>query len=80
MTLEVIDPHGEERGNAALLELCGREAADLPMRVRINHAPPAASIERRPFALSLRQAVGHRIDGGGVMAHAAMAALDFDAL
>src|SRR5437879_2774011 len=52
----------------------------LPMRVRIHQAAPAASIERRPLALRLRQAIGHRIDNGRVMAHAAMAALDFDAL
>ena len=52
----------------------------LPMRVRINQTAPAASIERRPFAFRLRQAIGDGVDGGGVMAHAAMAALDFDAL
>src|SRR6186997_1582877 len=51
----------------------------LPMRIRINQAAPAASIERRPFAFSLRQTIGHRIDRGRMMTHAAMAALDLDA-
>src|SRR5207302_2697109 len=52
----------------------------LPMRVRIDQAAPAASIERRPVSLRLTQAIGHRMADGRVMAHAAMAALDFDAL
>ena len=49
------------------------------MRIRINHAAPAGAIERRPFAFRLRQAIGDRIEGGRVMAHAAMAAFDLDA-
>src|SRR5437016_8635306 len=57
-----------------------RPACALPMRVRIDQAAPAASIERRPLALRLRQAIGHRIDHGVVMAHAAMTALNLDAL
>ena len=52
----------------------------LPMRIRIDQTTPAASVERRPLALRLRQAISDGIDDGGMMAHAAMAALDLDAL
>src|SRR6185437_8118341 len=51
----------------------------LPVRIRIYHAAPAGAVERLPLAFSLREAIGHRIDHGGMMTHAAMAAFDFDA-
>src|SRR5277367_5034431 len=54
-------------------------SADLPARNGIDQAAPAAAVERLPVAFGLREAIGDRIDGGGVMAHAAMAAFDFDA-
>src|SRR5512146_133059 len=50
------------------------------MRVGIDQAAPAAAVERLPGAFGLREAVGDRVDHGGVVAHAAMAALDLDAL
>src|SRR5882757_10290995 len=53
--------------------------AESAVRIRINHAAPAAAIERGPFAFRLRQPVGHCIDRRGMMAHAAMAAFDLDA-
>src|SRR3954447_11994295 len=56
------------------------ERQELPMRIGIDHAAPAAAVERPPLAFLLREAVGDRIDGCGMMAHAAMAALDLDAL
>src|SRR5258705_2706840 len=52
---------------------------ELPVRIRIDQAAPAAAVERGPFAFRLRQTVGHRIDRRGIMAHAAMAAFDLDA-
>src|SRR5882724_2528155 len=52
----------------------------LPVGIRIDQAAPAAAVERRPLAFRLRQAIGDRIDHGGMVAHAAMAALDLDAL
>src|SRR5205807_2470580 len=57
-----------------------RRRSALPMRIGIDQAAPAAAIERLPRAFLLREAVGHRIDRGGVMPHAAMTALDLDAL
>src|SRR5881275_3218818 len=50
------------------------------MRIGIDHATPAAAVERPPLAFLLREAVSHRVDSGGMMPHAAMAALDLDAL
>src|SRR5438270_13674355 len=50
------------------------------VRIRINQAAPAAAVEWRPLAFRLCQAVGDRIDHGRMVAHAAMAALDLDAL
>src|SRR2546430_14473337 len=55
-------------------------AKRLTIRVRIDQAAPAAAVERRPLAFGLRQTIGHRIDDGGMVAHAAMAALDPDVL
>src|SRR5258708_990334 len=52
----------------------------LPIRIGIDQAAPAAAVERRPLAFGLRETVGHRIDYGGMMAHAAMAAFDLDIL
>src|SRR5258705_11767067 len=52
---------------------------ELPARIRITQAAPAAAVEGPPFAFRLRQAVGHRIDHRGIMAHAAIAAFDLDA-
>src|SRR6478609_7332186 len=54
--------------------------ARLPMRIGIDHAAPAAAVEGPPAAFLLRKAISHREDSGGMMAHAAMAALDLDAL
>src|SRR4030081_2918554 len=51
-----------------------------PGGVGIEHAAPAAPIERRPLTFRLRQTLGHRVDDSGVMAHAAMAAFDLDVL
>src|SRR3954454_3595212 len=51
----------------------------LPVRIGVNEAAPAAAVERGPLAFLLREALGHGVDRGGVMAHAAMAALDLDA-
>src|SRR6267154_1330965 len=50
-----------------------------PGGIGIDQAAPAAAIERRPPALGLSEAIGHSIDGSGMMAHAAMAAFDLDA-
>src|SRR3954452_15027664 len=50
------------------------------MRIGIDHAAPAAAVEGTPAALLLRKAISHRKDSCGMMAHAAMAALDLDAL
>src|SRR5256884_9419012 len=55
-------------------------AKRLTIRVRIDQAAPAAAVERRPLAFGLRQTIGDGIDHGGMMAHAAMAALDLDVL
>src|SRR4051794_34047888 len=57
----------------------GKQTAALTVRIGIDQAAPAAPIERRPFALALRQAIGDRVDDGGMMAHATMAAFDLDA-
>src|SRR6202008_3414705 len=43
-------------------------------------AAPAAAVERGPLAFRLCQTVGDRIDHGGMMTHAAMAAFDLDTL
>src|SRR5882757_1955944 len=51
-----------------------------PGGIGIDHAAPAAAVERRPLSFGLRQTVGHRVDDSGVMAHAAMAAFDLDVL
>src|SRR3954470_12047537 len=59
--------------------LTGR-GKELPMRIGIDHAAPAAAVEGPPLAFLLREAVCDGKDGSRVMAHAAMAALDFDAL
>src|SRR5882757_11297532 len=50
------------------------------MRIGIDQAAPAAAVERGPFAFGLREAVGDGVDHGRMMGHAAMAALDLDAL
>src|SRR5713101_2980992 len=55
-------------------------ARTLPVGIGINKTAPAAAVERRPLAFWLRQTIGHGIDDGGMMAHAAMAALDLDVL
>src|SRR6202011_4588172 len=55
-------------------------ASGLPVGIGKDDAAPAAAIERLPLAFGLRQAIGDRIDRCGMMAHAAMAALDLDAL
>src|SRR3954449_10605395 len=54
--------------------------ARLPMRIGIDHAAPAAAVEGSPAAFLLRKAISDREDSCGMMAHAAMAALDLDAL
>src|SRR5262245_36201483 len=56
------------------------ERQQLPVRIRVDQAAPAATVEGGPLAFLLRQAIGDRVDRGRVMAHAAMAALDLDAL
>src|SRR5258707_4135919 len=66
--------------SAATPRVSKHEAEVLPVRIRIHEAAPAAAIERRPLAFLLRKAVGHGIDRGGMVTHAAMAALDLDAL
>src|SRR3954447_19755592 len=53
---------------------------ELPMRVGIDHAAPAAAVEGPPAAFLLRKAISHREDSSRMMAHAAMATLDLDAL
>src|SRR6266851_7979392 len=50
-----------------------------PGGIGIDQTAPAVAIERRPFALGLRQSIGDRVNGCGMMAHAAMAAFDLDA-
>src|SRR5260370_29942361 len=55
-------------------------ALTLPVGIGIDEAAPAAAVERRPLAFGLGQAIGDGIDHGGMMAHAAMAALDLDVL
>src|SRR5579871_820928 len=52
----------------------------LPVRIGIDQAAPARAVERLPLSLGLCEAIGDRIDHGRMMAHAAMAALDLDAL
>src|SRR5262245_1596280 len=66
--------------SAATPRVSNHVAPLLPMRVRIDHAAPAAPVERGPLAFRLREPIGDRVDGGRVMAHAAMAAFDLDAL
>src|SRR5471030_253923 len=51
----------------------------LPVRIRVHKTAPAAAVERLPCAFGLRQAIRHRVDHGGMMAHAAMAAFHLDA-
>src|SRR5258705_12997693 len=53
-------------------------ALTLPVGIGVDHAAPAAAVERRPLAFGLRQTIGDGIDHGGMMPHAAMAALDLD--
>src|SRR6185437_16548605 len=53
---------------------------DLPVRIGKEDRAPAGAVERLPLAFRLGEALGDRVDHGGVMAHAAMAALDLDAL
>src|SRR5437764_14175227 len=48
--------------------------------IGVDNASPAAAVERHPLAFRLRQTIGDGIDHGGMMAHAAMAALDLDVL
>src|SRR4029453_9933260 len=60
----------------AMTDRCARR---LPVRIRINQAAPAVAVERLPLAFRLREAIGHGIDGCGMVAHAAMAAFDLDA-
>src|SRR5712692_415152 len=55
-------------------------ALTLPVGIGVDHAAPAAAVERRPLSFGLRQTIGNGIDDGGMMAHAAMAAFDFDVL
>src|SRR5229473_8583831 len=55
-------------------------ALTLPVGIGVDHAAPAAAVERRPLAFGLGETIGHGIDHGGMMAHAAMAALDLDIL
>src|SRR3954447_5582072 len=59
--------------------LTGR-GKELPMRIGIDHAAPAAAVEGPPAAFLLRKAISHREDSSRMMTHAAMAALDLDAL
>src|ERR1700742_3491764 len=51
----------------------------LSVRIGIDQAAPAGTVERLPCAFVLREAIGHRIDDCRMMAHAAMAAFDLDA-
>src|SRR5258708_16616845 len=54
-----------------------REQVDfprLPVGIWIHEAAPAAAVERGPLALRLRQAIGYRVDHGGLMGHAPTAA------
>src|SRR5712671_1685705 len=74
---EGLRPHPEEpRVSVASRRM---KSAGLPVRIGIGEATPAAAVERRPFSLGLRQPIGDRKDRGGMMAHAAMTAFDFDA-
>src|SRR5436190_14102971 len=66
--------------SAATPRVSNHEATMLPVRIGVNEAAPAAAVERDPRAFLLRQAIGNRVDRGRVVAHAAMAALDLDAL
>src|ERR1700761_193435 len=72
-----LNPHGEEARSA----FSNHEAQKiLPVRIGIHDRAPAGAVERLPLPFSLREAIGNRIDHRGMMAHAAMAALDLDAL
>src|SRR5690348_4038071 len=57
----------------------GRGENKLSVRIGIHHRAPAGTVEWLPLAFALREAVGDRVDHGGVMTHAAMAAFDLDA-
>src|SRR5439155_7793091 len=73
-------PHPEFAiANSGRSRQAGR-GEELAMRIGIHQAAPAAAVEGLPLTFLLRQPVGHRIDRGGVVAHAAMAALDLDTL
>ena len=50
----------------------------LPVGIGIDQAAPAATVKRPPRALGLSQAIGDSVDRGGMVAQAAMAALNFD--
>src|ERR1700759_2712468 len=52
----------------------------LPVRIGIDDRAPAGAVERLPLPFRLREAIGDRVDHRGMMAHAAMAALDLNAL
>src|SRR6185437_5981789 len=84
--LELVDDRGKRVRHAQRIAVSRRSnnaaeaAPPLPRGIGIDDAAPAAAVEWRPFALRLRQAVGHCVDHGGMMTHAAMAALDLDVL
>src|SRR5882724_7784889 len=51
-----------------------------PAPVGIDQALPARAVEPLPLALGLGQAIGDGVDGGRMVAEAAMAAIDLDVL
>src|SRR5487761_2421409 len=61
-------------------QIPGARALPLPVGIGIHDAAPAAAVERLPHAFGLGETVGHGVDDGGVMTHAAMTAFDLDAL
>ena len=80
---QVLDLIPRRRG-LRRLEGCANKAfkegiAALSRRIGINETAPAAAVERLPLPFGLGEAIGHGIDDGRMMPHAAMAAFDLDA-
>jgi hypothetical protein len=59
---------------------CQRSEEKSAARIGVDYGAPAGTVEGLPVPFGLSQAVGHGVDDGGMMAHAAMAARDLDTL
>src|SRR6266478_3146496 len=85
LTMRLIGPHPEEYRERCVskdeaTKCLSAAARTLPVGIGVDQAAPAAAVERRPLTFGLRQTISDGIDDGGMMAHAAMAALDLDVL